>query len=306
MSTKSLGVLVLVLAPAALCHAAGCREAAHYLALGAVLALQLGVLARGAARYAFLLPMLYAAAAMTAQAKDGVVALIVALAAAVGSSSAQGLHRGMVALLAVALIGSFEPATAADVLRRAGSLLAGTAYGFLLVMSVLRGASPEEPREAPHPALAYAVLLAGVTLAAWLAARVAGLAHPWWLPLVLVAVSEPVPTGSPRQALLRAVLAATAAMALVYVADAFDDPFTRGLLLVMILLVAMSADRRRTLPAVAITPALVLMTAHATPHAPLLGSLGVATAAFVPVLLLSALGHWAYWTARSERKRVAA
>jgi len=306
MTTKTVGTLVLVLAPAALCHLAGFREAAHYVAIGSVLALQLGVLARAVAPVAFLLPVLYAAAAITAQSTDGVVALIVALAAAVGAASSLGLHRGLVALLAVTLLGSFEPTVAEDVMRRAGYLLAGGAYGFLLATSVLRGASPGEPRVHPQSALGYAVLLAGVTLVGWFGARLAGFAHAWWLPLVFVAVSQPVLTGSSRQAMLRVALAATAAMALVFVADAFDSPFARGVLLVTMLLLALSADRRHTLPAVAIVPALVLLANHAVPHVPLWQSLAVALAAFVPVLLVSTLGHWFYWTLRSSRDRVAA
>ena len=306
MTTKTVGTLLLVLAPTALCYLAGWREAAHYVALGSVLALQLGVLARSAAPFAFLLPALYAAAAITAQATNGVVALIVALAAAVGASSSQGLHRGMVALLAAALLGSFEPAVAGEVMRRAAFLLAGSAYGVLLAVSVLRGASPEEPRLHPQSALGYALLLAGVTLIAWFAARLAGFAHPWCLPLVFVAVSEPVASGSSRQALRRAVLSSTAAMTLVFVTDAFDDPFARGVLLVTMLLLALSADRRHTLPAVAIAPAMVLLASHAIPHVPLWQSLLVVLAAFVPVLLASTLGHWFFWTRHSGRDHVAA
>jgi len=204
------------------------------------------------------------------------------------------------------LLGSFEPTVADDVVRRAGFLLAGSAYGWLLAISVLRGASPEEPRVHPQSALGYAVLLAGVTLVAWFAARSAGFAHAWWLPLVFVAVSEPVPTGSPRQALLRGAVSATAAMALVFVADAFDAPFARGVLLVTTLLLALSADRRRTLPAVAIGPALVLLANHIVPHMPLWQSHAVALAAFVPVLLVSTVGHWFFWMLRSSRDRVVA
>jgi hypothetical protein len=306
MTTKTLGTLLLVLAPAALTYFAGCPEAAHYVALGAVLALQLGVLARAAAPFAFLLPALYVAAAITAQSTDGVVALIAALAAAVGASSSQGLRRGMVALLAAALLGSFEPGAPAEVMSRAGFLLAGSAYGFLLAITLLRGASPEEQKLHPQSALGYAVLLAGVTVIAWFAARLAGFAHSWWLPLVLVAVSEPVATGSPRQALLRALLSAAAATALVFVADAFDAPFARVVLLAMTLLLALSAGRRHTLPAVTIVPVLVLLANHAVPHVPPLDSLRVAVPAFLPVLLVSVLGHWLFWTFRSGRDRVAA
>ena len=307
MTIKALGVLVLLLAPAALAYLAGFNEAAHYVAIGAVLALQLSVLSRPVAAFSILLPMVYAAAAITAQSTDAVVALIVAIAAAVGAASSQGLHRGLVALLAAALLGSFEPATGGDVLVRAGFLLAGCSYGFLLGITVLRRLNLAAPHVHPQSALGYAVLLALVTLVAWFAARYAGFAHPWWLPLAVVAVSEPSPGGGARQALVRMVLAASAAMAIVYVSDAFHAPLARAALLVSLLFLALSVGNRRPrLLAMLTAPVLVLLSSHVAIQETPLDSLLVAVPAFVLVIAVSGLGHWLFWTLRSGAGRVPA
>ena len=307
MTTRTLGVLILLLGPAAIAYLAGFNEAAHYLALGALLAVQLGVLARPVAGFAVLLPLVYAAAAITAQSTDGVVALIVAIAAAVGAASSQGLHRGLIALLAAALIGSFEPAASGDVVARAGFLLAGSSYGFLLAVTLLRRVTLDAPHLHPQSALGYAVLLAVLSLVAWFAARFAGLGHPWWLPLMVVAVSEPLPRGAARKALLRTVLAAAAALTLVLVTDWVEAPAVRALLLVGLLLVTLSAGSTRpALSAMLIVPVLALVSSHAAIHDTPIDFLQATLPAFVPVVAVSALGHWLYWTLRPSAGRVAA
>ena len=307
MTTRTLGVLILLLGPAAIAYLMGFNEAAHYLGLGAVFAVQLSVLARPVAAFAILLPVIYAAAAITAQSTDGVVALIVAIAAAVGAASSQGLHRGLVALLAAALIGSFEPAASAVVVARAGFLLAGCSFGFLLAVTVLRRVTLGAPHLHPQAALGYAVLLAVVTLVAWFAARFAGLAHPWWLPLLVVVVSEPLPDGSARQALLRSVLAATAALVLVLVIDWAGAPAVRAALLAGALFATLSAGSRRpALSAVLIVPVLVLLSSHVAVNETPVDFLLSALPAFVPVVAVSALGHWLFWTLRPGAGRVAA
>jgi len=259
------------------------------------------------AAFSVLLPMVYAAAAITAQSTDAVVALIVAIAAAVGAASSQGLHRGLLALLAAALLGSFEPATGGEVLVRAGFLLAGSSYGFLLAITVLRRVHLAAPHVHPQSALGYAVLLALVTLVAWFAARYAGFAHPWWLPLAIVAISEPSPEVRPRLALVRIVLVATAALAIVFVSDTFHAPLARVALLVSLLFLALSVGNRRPgLLAVLTAPVLVLLSSHAAIHETLLDSLLVVVPAFVLVIAVSGLGHWLFWTLRSGSGRVPA
>jgi hypothetical protein len=307
MTIKALGVTVVLLAPAALAYLAGFIEAAHYVALGAVLALQLSVLARPVATFSILLPMVYASAAITAQSTDAVVALIVAVTAAVGASSSQGLHRGLVALLAAALLGSFEPAAGGDALARAGFLLVGSSYGFLLAVTVLRGLNLQAPSVHARSALGYAMLLALVTLVAWFVARYAGIAHPWWLPLAVVAVSEPLPEGSARRAMVRMVLATTASMTIVLLTGTLHPPLTRALLLASMLFLALSLGNRRPgLLAVLTAPVLMLLSSHVDIHETTLDSLWVAVAACVPVIAVSGLGHWLFWTLRRGPGRVTA
>jgi hypothetical protein len=66
MNTRAIVMLILALGPAAGVYLSGHSEPAHYLGLGALLAIQLGLLARPVAAFAFLLPLVYAAAAITA------------------------------------------------------------------------------------------------------------------------------------------------------------------------------------------------------------------------------------------------
>ena len=84
-----------------------------------------------------------------------------------------------------------------------------------------------------------------MTLVAWFAARVGGFAHPWWLPLTAVAVSEPRPEPTVPRALLRTVLAATAALVLVFVTDVFESPVARAVLLVPLLAAGVAIGWRR-------------------------------------------------------------
>jgi hypothetical protein len=307
MKTKTLGVLVLMLAPAGLTYVAGFTSAAHYVGLGSVLALQLGVLARPVAAFAVLIPAVYGAAAIAAQSTDGVVALIVAAAAAVGAASSQGLHRGLVALLAAALLGSFEPAGTDAVGARMACLLAGSSYGFLLAVTVLRRVTLGAPQLHPQAALGYAVLLAVLTPVAWFAARFAAFADPWWLPLVIVVVSEPLQDGSTSHALVRIALAATAAMVLILLTDSAAAPEMRSLMLVGALFLALSAGKRRpTLSAVLIVPVLVLMSSHGAAYATSLDFLRATLPAFAAVVAVSMLAHWLLWTLRHGSGRVAA
>jgi hypothetical protein len=307
MTTKPLGALFLLLAPAGMTYLAGFSEAAHYVALGSVLSLQLGVLARPVAAFAVLIPVVYGAAAVTAQSTDGVVALIVAIAAAVGAASAQGLHRGLIALLAAALLGSFEPAGTGEVSVRMGYLLAGCAYAFVLSVTVLRHTTLAAPHLQPPVALGYAVLLSVLTLVAWFAARFTPLAHAWWLPLVMVVVSEPMQDGPARRALARIALAATAAMVLILLIEGADAPAFRALLLAGALFLVLAAgERRPALSAVLIVPVLVLMSSHTAAHQTPQEFLRAALPAFLPVIATSALAHWLLWTLRRGPGRVAA
>ena len=125
MIPSAIGVACLLLLPAVAAFLTGFEDFARVAVVGAVLSYFMGCLARPIARFGVLIPAVYAAAAVTANFTDGVAALIVAIAAAAGAASSLGYHRAMLAVLAAALIGSFEPASAPVVFGRALGMFAG-------------------------------------------------------------------------------------------------------------------------------------------------------------------------------------
>ncbi len=307
MKTSSFGLALLLLGPIATAYVAGYGEAAKFVGIGAVLAVLLGLLARPVAAFAVLLPVVYAAAAITVQSTHGVVALIVAIAAAVGAAGSLGLQRGLVALLGAALLGSFEPAAAGDVLRRSGLMLIGIGYGFGLVVTVLRDVNVAGRAVRPQATLGYAALLAVLALVAWYAARMGGLAYAWWLPLAVVAVSEPVAKHSPWHALARTAGVLCTTLVLVTVVAAVDAPALRGALLAALVLAAIwQGIRHPTLVALLLTPVLVLLSSLGPPDVELNGQLATSLIASFVIFAATCLGHWAFWTLRAEPGRVTA
>jgi hypothetical protein len=307
MKTSTFGLALLLLGPIATASLAGYGEAAKFVGIGAVLAVLLGLLARPVAAFAVLLPVVYAAAALTVQSTHGVVALIVAIAAAVGAAGSLGLQRGLVALLGAALLGSFEPAAAGDVLRRSGLMLIGIGYGFGLVVTVLRDVNVAGRAVRPQATLGYAALLAVLALVAWYAARMGGLAYAWWLPLAVVAVSEPVAKHSPWHALARTAVVLCTTLVLVTVVVAVDAPALRGALLAALVLAAIwQGIRHPTLVALLLTPVLVLLSSLGPPDVELNGRLAASLIASLVIFAATCLGHWAFWTLRAEPGRVTA
>jgi len=302
MTIRTVGLGLLLLVPVAGLYFSGFGEAAKYLGLGCFLALLLGLLARPVAPFALLLPFLYGAAALTAQSTDGVVALIVAIAAAVGAAGSLGLQRGLVALLGSALLGSFEPAELGEVLRRSTYMLAGVAYALLLVSTVLREVNVAgRAVRRPQAAVGYAALLAVLALVSWFAARVGHLAHAWWLPLAVIAVSEPVAARSAWRSLLRTAGVLCATLLLVGVVAAVELPVLRGALLAGLILAAVwQGSRHPTLLALLLTPVLVLLSTLDPPAVAPLASLSTALAAALPIFAVTCLGHFAFWTLRSD------
>lgn len=299
--------IALVLGPAASVYFSGYAEAAHYIGLGSILALQLTLLARPAGAFSVLLPIVYAAAAITAQSTDGVVALVVAIAAAVGAASSQGFHRGLVALLAAALLGSFEANVAPVVLERSAYLLAGSLYGYALAIVALRGSSLVLAPVPPQTALAYAALLATLSLGTWFAARVGDFAHSWWLPLAVATLSLPVVQGSIRRSMLQMVASLCGVLVLVGVMDGLEPPYARGMLLVATLLVALTAGRNRPwLLSLLMTPMLVLLSNHGALHEPAVAYVAGALPAFAAAVAATCLGHFVLWTLRADPGRVVA
>ena len=307
MIMKAFGLVVLVLGPTAVAYSAGYTDVSQYFALGAVLAINLTLLARPIAPFAALLPMAYAAAAVTSESTDGVAALIVAVAAAVGAASSQGLHRGLLAVLAAALIGSFEPAEGLTVFERAGSMLAGCVYGVMLGITLLRNVSVESRAVHPQTALSYAVLLAVLVLIAWLAARVADFAHGWWLPLAAAAIGEPALDRPPGRAVAQLALALFATLLLVVLIQSFDVPPVRLLMVGALLLLMLTVGRQTaSLQALLLTPATVLLVQHRNLEHTVLDYLSSAFVACAIVFVATLLGKWVLWTLRPDTGRLAA
>lgn len=307
MKISTFGIALLLLGPIVAASLAGFGEVAKYLGIGSVLAVLLGLLARPVAAFAVLLPVVYAAAALTVQSTDGVVALIVAIAAAVGAAGSLGLQRGLVALLAAALLGSFEPAAAGDVLRRSGLMLAGIGYGFGLAVTLLRHVSVAGRAVRPQATVGYAALLAVLALAAWYAARIGGLAYAWWLPLAVVAASEPVAKHSTGHALARTAVVLGTTLVLVTVVTSVEAHWVRVALLAALVLAALwQGVRHPTLVALLLTPVLVLLSSLGPPDVSLDGRLTSSLIAALVLFAATCLGHWAFWTLRTEPGRVTA
>jgi len=307
MIRRALGVAALLFGPALAVHWAGYGELAPYIALGAALAFNLGLLARPLAPFAMLVPLVYAAAAFTAQLSDGVAALIVAVAAVVGAASSQGFHRGLLSILAAALIGTFEPAASTLVVTRSAALLAGCAYGLFVVLTIARAV--EMPGRAVHPqtALSYAVLLAVLTLVAWLAARLAGIPHGWWLPLAVAAVGEPSLTGTAQRAVGRTAAILCATVPLLVLVDSIADPVARIALVIVLTVLVMIAGRRWTWSrGFLLTPILVLLVSPQPALDDAVQYLPPTLLACAGVFTLAVLGKWLLWTLRPDVGRVTA
>jgi hypothetical protein len=304
MILKAIGVLALLLGPAAVLQAAGYAPAAHWLALGAVLAAQMSLLARPVAGFSILLPVIYAAAAITAQSTDGVAALIVAAAALVGVASSQGFQRGVLAVLAATLIGASEPSSPSAVLLPMLVMLAGSAYGLMLVLTVLRDVGVNARAVRPQTALSYAALLAVLVTVAWLASRAFAVPHGWWIPLAVAAVGQPSLERSRRRSLVYLGGALLATLAMVTAFEFAAGAAAQAALLVVVGLVALVAGpRHRWLRALAVTPLLVLVVGHHGDHSAV-DYLRPAFLACVAVFAFALLGQWLLWTIRPDPGRV--
>ena len=300
INVRDVALVVLLLLPAAVAYLAGYDQFAHYCVLGAVLAFHMGVQARQIASFAVLIPFVYAAAAITANFTDGVVALIVAVAAATGAASSLGYHRGLLGVLAAVLIGSCEPASAPVVLNKSLSMLAGCAYGVMLVHTVGRGLRPRTLAVTSQTALGYSVLLAVLVLVAWFTARVATVAENWWLPLTVAAIGEPWLEGTPGRAVARLAAALAATLIVLTLLEPIVEPVLRGACATVLLLGLVSSIRDRAwLHGFLLTPVLMLLAAddrtHASAH-----FLEATLAAFVVVALFTVLGKWVLWTLRPD------
>jgi hypothetical protein len=300
MFLRAVPLVLLLLSPAAASYLYGYPSLARDVALGTVLAFYLGVLARPLAPFGGLLAVMYMAAAVTANFTDGVAALIVALAATTGAASSLGYHRALLAVLAAALIGSFEPATAGVAATHGMGLLAGCLYGYLLVRLLGQHFQPVPTAVHSRTALSYSVLLAVLVVVAWFTARAAGLTQGWWLPLTVAALGEPWLRHTPRQAVLRLALAMAGTLLLLAAFDLFDAPVLRAALALLLLLGMLSLGRvRGGWQGFLLTPVLVLLVAGDADYSSGL-YVEVTLLAFALVATFAVLGKWMLWTLRPD------
>jgi hypothetical protein len=303
MIAKSIGVLALLLGPAAVLYASGHVAEAHWFALGAVLAAQMTLLARPVAAISILLPAIYAAAAITAQSTDGVAALIVAAAALVGAASSQGYQRGVLAVLAATLIGSSEPSSPSAVLVPMLVMFVGSGYGLFLGLTVLRAVEVDTRAVRPQTALTYAALLAVMVTVAWFAAKAFGVAHGWWIPLAVAAVGQPALEASVRRSILYLAGALLATLALVAIIELAEGAAVQAILLVVVgLLILVLGPRHRWYRALLNTPFLILVVGHHADHVAAV-YLSSAFLACAVVFAFALLGQWLLWTIRPDPGR---
>jgi hypothetical protein len=300
MILRAVPLVLLLLLPAAARYLYGSPVAARDIALGAVLAFYLGILARPLAPFGWMLAVVYMAASVTANLTDGVAALIVALAAPTGAASSLGYHRALLAVLAAALIGSSEPATAGAAARHGMGLLAGCLYGYLLVRVLGQHFQTVPTAVHSRTALSYSVLLAVLVVVAWFTARAAGLTQGWWLPLTVAALGEPWLRRTPRQAVLRLALAMAGTLLLLAAFDLFQVPVLPASLALLLLLVMLSLGRvRGGWQGFLLTPVLVLLVAADTDYSSGL-YVEVTLIAFALVASFAVLGKWVLWTLRPD------
>lgn len=300
MIAKATGVLALLLGPAVVLYATGHAAAAHWFVLGAVLSMQMSLLARPVAGFALLLPVIYAAAAITAQSTGGVAALIFAAAALVGAASSQGFQRGVLAVLAATLIGSSEPASPSAVFLPTLVMTVGCAYGLALALGLLRDVDMDMRAVRPQTALSFAALLAVLVIIAWLAARAFGVQHGWWIPLAVAAVGQPAVDGSVRRSLLYLAGSLLATLAMMAVFEFATGIVAQTVLLVVVgLAMLVVGSKRRWVRALMVTPLLMLVVGHNEDHAavPYLSSAFLACAV---VFAFALLGQWMLWTIRPD------
>ena len=300
LNGRAIGLVVLLLLPAAVTYRMGHDDFAHYCVLGSVLAFHLGAQARQLATFGVLIPFVYAAAAVTATHTDGVAALIVAVAAATGAASSLGYHRGLLAVLAAVLIGSYEPADADVVFGRAMAMFGGSCYGVMLLYTVARGLVARTVAVNSRTALGYSMLLAVLVLVAWFMARVAHVAALWWLPLAVAAIGEPWLERTAGRAVGKLTLALAATLVVLTLLEPVTEPALRAACAVVLMLCLVLAGRGRPwLQGFLFTPVLVLLASDDRNHASA-DYLQATLVAFAVVAVFTVLGKWVLWTLRPD------
>ena len=203
-------------------------------------------------------------------------------------------------MLAAVLIGSYEPASAGEAAGRALAMLAGSAYGVILVQTVARGLTVRTLAVRSETALGYSMLLALLVSIAWFTARAADIGEVWWLPLTVAALGEPWLDSTPARAVGRLALALAATLLVLTLLEPITEPALRAASAMVLLLGIVLAGRERVWwQGFLFTPVLVLLAAdernYASTH-----YLGALLVAFAVVAGFTVLGKWVLWTLRPD------
>jgi uncharacterized membrane protein YccC len=156
-------------------------------------------------------------------------------------------------------------------------------------------------------ALSYAVLLAVLVLIAWILARAVGFEHGWWLPLAVMAVSQPSLEGSLKGALGRLIAVFLGTIVLIAFSESLVDPVWNLALAGGLLLLILTLGRAHPLLRAMLTaPIIVLLAGQGDVGAPGREYLEETLLATVLVVGATVLGEWVLWTLRPDRGRVSA
>ena len=179
-------------------------------------------------------------------------------------------------------------------------MLAGSAFGLLLALTLMRQVEMDTRAVRPQTALSYAALLAVLVTIAWLAAKAFGVAHGWWIPLAVATVGQPAVEKSVQRSILYLAGALCATLAMVAVFEFATGLATQvALLVVVALLMLVAGQNRRWVRALLLTPLLMLVVGHQPDHVPL-DYLRSAFAACAVVFAFALLGQWLLWTIRPD------
>jgi hypothetical protein len=171
-------------------------------------------------------------------------------------------------------------------------------------MTLLRNVTVESRAVHPQTALSYAVLLAVLVLIAWFAARVAGFAHGWWLPLAAAAIGEPALDRPPVHALALLAAGLLLTLLLVVLTQSVNEPALRLVMLAALLLTMLTIEpATAALQALLLAPAAVLLVQHRHLDSPVVEYLSTAFVACAVVFVATLLGKWVLWTLRQDTGR---
>src|SRR5690606_8085773 len=125
-------------------------------------------------------------------------------------------------------------------------------------------------------------------------------------PLAVAAVVEPAAEKSPRRSMMQLLAALAGTVTLVVLVGGVESPVLHAALVVVLAFVMLAGVRRwRWLPAVLVTPLLVLLACREAGHASMGDGLGALLLASLLAFCLAALGQRVLWALRSDSGHIA-